>query len=186
MPDRLYLSLWTKSNSALGLPSRFGTLLRAFPFSRLAPGFLLTVRGISSRETPLLEQSFETGQIDDLVAACETWQNPDSAFEVESAWDLLQPNGAEWHLAPARVLLTAFGPEYERDRDEQFQIEFGRETSFIPQADAPQSFKMIEGNIRSLLKLVGDLEKALPLSRRLLWSESGENFAGKLAQLVAE
>jgi hypothetical protein len=43
---------------------------------------------------------------------------------------------------------------------------------------------MVEGNIRSLLKLVADVEAALPIQKRLLWSESGGNFAERLAELA--
>jgi hypothetical protein len=43
---------------------------------------------------------------------------------------------------------------------------------------------VIQSNIKSLLKLVHDLDDALPVETRLLWSESGENFAEKLHQAL--
>jgi hypothetical protein len=36
--------------------------------------------------------------------------------------------------------------------------------------------------VQSLLRLVHDLEEKLSVERRLLWSESGENFAEKLRE----
>jgi hypothetical protein len=35
--------------------------------------------------------------------------------------------------------------------------------------------------VKSLLKLVNDLEQALPVDRRLLWTDSGDNFGMRLA-----
>ena len=43
---------------------------------------------------------------------------------------------------------------------------------------------MIQFNIKSLLKLVHDLDDALPTETRLLWSESCENFSEKLHQAL--
>ena len=42
----------------------------------------------------------------------------------------------------------------------------------------------IQSNIKSLLKLVHDLDDALPVETRRLWSESGENFSEKLQQAL--
>jgi hypothetical protein len=44
---------------------------------------------------------------------------------------------------------------------------------------------MVQSNIKSLLKLVHDLDDALPVETRRLWSESGENFSDKLHQALA-
>jgi hypothetical protein len=44
---------------------------------------------------------------------------------------------------------------------------------------------MIQSNITSLLKLVHDLDDALPVDTRRLWSESGENFSDKLHQALS-
>jgi hypothetical protein len=64
------------------------------------------------------------------------------------------------------------------------EIEFGIDANFLPQPDLPDSPRMIESNIKSLLKLVHDLDDALPVETRRLWSESGENFAEKLHQAL--
>lgn len=185
MSDRLYFSIWTRNPSPLTMHDRFATMLGAFPFSKFSPNLLLTVRAVSAAEAPLLEQSFDgPGALDDLRAALETWRSPDASFEIEAAWDLLQPQVGEWKLGPSRVLLLAFGPGFERDGDDDLRIEFGRENLFIPEAESPLHFKMAGSNIRSLLKLVHDMETALPVAKRLLWSESGENFAARLAQIA--
>ena len=64
------------------------------------------------------------------------------------------------------------------------EIEFGIDANFLPQPELPDSPRMIESNIKSLLKLVHDLDDALPVETRLLWSESGENFSDKLHQAL--
>ncbi len=60
------------------------------------------------------------------------------------------------------------------------EIEFGIDASFLPQPELADSPRVIQFNIKSLLKLVHDLDDALPVETRLLWSESGENFSEKL------
>jgi hypothetical protein len=65
------------------------------------------------------------------------------------------------------------------------EVEFGIDANFLPQPGLPDSPHMVESNIKSLLKLVHDLDDALPVETRRLWSESGENFAEKLHQALS-
>jgi hypothetical protein len=44
----------------------------------------------------------------------------------------------------------------------------------------------VQSNIRSILHLADDLEEALTVERRLLWSESEDNFAERLMLLLDE
>jgi hypothetical protein len=102
---------------------------------------------------------------------------------LETRWDLWQAD-PDWKLAPAPAALCCFGPEFERDLGEDLRIEFGIETLFLPQSDRDGELKMTQSNIKSLLKLVHDLDDALRVERRQLWSESGENFAEKLQKAL--
>ena len=43
---------------------------------------------------------------------------------------------------------------------------------------------MGQSNLRSLLHLVSEIEKSLPLENRKLWSESGANFAEIVANRI--
>jgi hypothetical protein len=43
---------------------------------------------------------------------------------------------------------------------------------------------MTESNIKSMLRLVHELDSALPVARRKLETESGENFAERLQQVL--
>ncbi|MCX6597287.1 MAG: hypothetical protein NTV70_13070 [Acidobacteria bacterium] len=193
--DRLYLSVWLKSPSPLILHERFMTMARTFPFSVLRPNLIATVRAVSSIEAPLQEQAVESVEaMDTIREVLDAWRASDTCLELEGSWDLFQSNGLDWALRPARVHLFAYAPQFDPDeappipgvRREDLRIDFGNELLFLPATEAPAHFRMTAQNIRSLLKLVSDLEAALPLERRLLWSESGGNFAERLADLASD
>ncbi len=193
--DRLYLSLWLKTPSPLILHERFLTLAQTFPFSVLRPNLIATVRAVSSTEAPLQEQAVASlAALDTIREVYDAWRASDTSLELEGYWDLFQSDGLDWALRPARVHLFAYAAQFDPDepaplegyRREDLRIDFGNELLFLPATEAPAHFRMTAQNIRSLLKLVADLEAALPLERRLLWSESGGNFAERLADLAAE
>ncbi len=133
----------------------------------------------------MLETAFGSAEdLDAIEEAAAQWTTTDVCFELEGAWDLLLKEGEGWKLTPSRVVLLAYGPAFEREQDEDQRIEFGQESAFLPVPESPPSFRYVQDNIRSLLTLVKNLETALPVSRRLLWSESGGNFAERLAGLT--
>jgi hypothetical protein len=161
------------------------TLLDTFPFSRLWQPIHLVVRGVSHQEATLLEDSFAgVAEMDRLKAAIASWTSSDICIEVEARWDLFSRADGDWKLAPARVVLSSFGPDFE-DADEDLRIDLGHEAPFVPEPDSPGGFRPVESNIRSLLKLVRDLETGLRPALRRLWSESGENIAERLAALTS-
>ena len=121
--------------------------------------------------------------IDQVLAAAKDFQNADSCYRLETWWDLWQFD-ADWKLTPSRAALVCFGPEFEREDGSHLEIEFGIDAHFLPQPDIPGSLVTIQSNIKSLLKLVHDLDDALPVETRRLWSESGENFSEKLQQAL--
>jgi hypothetical protein len=180
MPDRLYLSCRLGGFTGANMLRHFDQALRRFPFSRLKPGVTLTVFAVEMSEPAIFERAFpETPQMGDLVAAAREFRADDCAIEVEAAWDLWQFDG-EWKLAPAPVRFTLYGPRFERDSDEHLRIEFGLENLFLPRPDLPDHLAMVRSNIRSLLHLVREMDANLAVERRRLWSESGENFAGRI------
>jgi hypothetical protein len=184
MADRLFLSLWMRDSPSEAVAPRLMRLLERFPFSRLAPRMSLTVRAVSTLEAPLFEDHFEAGDLAGLLEAAAAWTSIDTSLEVDAAWDLLLVETGSWELRPSRVLILAFGRDFERDDDEDIRLEFGTEAPFLPIPESPESFRFVQENIRSLLRLVKDLEESLPIARRKLWSESGENFAERLAGLA--
>jgi hypothetical protein len=181
MADQLYLSYWLHGFTPQNMLRHYEKMLRLFPFSRLALGAaVFKVIPIAYSEPARIEQSFTMPDaIEDAIASAKEFLDADSSYSLDTSWDLLQYENAEWKLAPSRVSLSCFGPAFE-DAEENLRIEFGIEAMFLPQAGLPDHLKMAQANVRSLLKLVHDLDDALQVDRRRLWSESGENFSERL------
>ncbi|HZQ51653.1 MAG TPA: hypothetical protein VFB14_05625 [Bryobacteraceae bacterium] len=191
MTDQLFLSIWLKRHSKVNRVRHFEKLLRTFPFSqREQPPSVLSIYGVANTEPPLLERPVN-GPVDisDVMSTLGDYNGDDVAYELESWWDLWQFE-QDWKLAPSRVVLSCFGPEFDNGTEtdpadqEDFRIEFGVDTNYLPRAEIPGSARMIQSNIRSLLRLVHELDSALPVDRRSLQTESGENFAERLQQVL--
>ncbi|MGD0132524.1 MAG: hypothetical protein ABSE57_10780 [Bryobacteraceae bacterium] len=211
MADQLFLSYWLRNYSDSTMLRNYEKLLRLFPFSLLAQqATTFKIMAVDPSEPVVAEIPYSPPvPIDAVLAVAKDFQNADASYRLETWWDLWQFD-VDWKLAPARVALCCFGPEFnqspsglERAPDAQpasviafpnpnedaaigcaLEIEFGIDANFLPQPDLPDSPRMIESNIKSLLKLVHDLDDALPVETRRLWSESGENFAEKLHQAL--
>jgi hypothetical protein len=183
MADQLYLSYTLRNYSEETMLRHYEKLLRLFPFSRLArQPSTFKVIPVDFTEPAVLEVPFPPPvPLDQVLAAAKDFQNVDVCYRLETWWDLWQFDG-EWKLAPSRVALCCFGPEFQRETDTHLEIEFGIDAHFLPQPEIEGSVRMIQSNIKSLLKLVHDLDDALPVETRRLWSESGENFSEKLQQ----
>ncbi len=181
MPDELYLSIWVRGFRAEDVLRRFEGLLRVFPFSRLRPGIsVLRIYALEYSEPPLVEHAFagET-DLESVMALAKEFENADCAYRAEGWWDLFEfRNG--WQLAPARVALTCFGPLFENDEHDHLRIEFASEADFLPPPHAPEGARMVQSNLKSLVRLAHEIEESLPVERRKLWAESGENFAERL------
>ena len=212
MADQLYLSYWLRNFSEPTMLRHYEKLLRLFPFSRLAQqASTFRVLAVDYSEPIVVEIPYPPPvPIDSILAAAQDFQNADSCYRLETWWDLWHYT-SEWKLEPTRVALSCFGPEFDQGNagadPGQFpaqqtavtefpgsaegvaancavEIEFGIDANFLPQPDLPDSPRVIQSNIKSLLKLVHDLDDALPVETRMLWSESGENFSEKLHQAL--
>jgi len=212
MADQLFLSYWLRNYSDSTMLRNYEKLLRLFPFSLLAQqATTFKIMAVDPSEPVVAEIPYSPPvPIDAVLAVAKDFQNADASYRLETWWDLWQFD-TDWKLAPARVALCCFGPEFnqspsglERAPDAQpasviafpnpnedaalgcaLEIEFGIDANFLPQPELPDSPRMVESNIKSLLKLVHDLDDALPVETRRLWSESGENFAEKLHQALS-
>lgn len=187
MADRLSLSLWLRGGAAQNQLRRFEKLLRLFPYSKLSTGdSILRILAMDFSQPPVtesrLEAGFDPGEVARLAGE---FLNPDSGFEFITTWDLWRFDGRDWQLAPAVVSIFCFGPEFQSEEGEHLRIDFGDERQFLPQPDQ-KGFAMVQSNIRSLLQLVHQIENELPVDRRQLWSESGDNFADKLKVALGE
>jgi hypothetical protein len=187
VPDQLYISWRLRGFTEANAVRHFGQLLGAFPFSRLSgEGPALRIHAVSENEPAVFEQAYSREEgIEPMLLAMRELMAPDSVAIVEASWDLWQYE-REWKLRPVRVALMCFGPAYEHDSDDHLRIELGIDTHFLPQPELPNYLLMAQSNIRSLLRLVEDLDGALAVERRRLWSESGENFAARLAEILNE
>jgi hypothetical protein len=190
--DQLYLSLWLDRHNRAKRLHHFEKFLRLFPFSqREQPQSVFSVQAIDTTEPPLLESPVN-GPIDvaEVVAALRDYQGDDVAYRVESWWDLWEFD-EDWKLRPARVTLSCFGPDFdngtERESSEQedLRIDFGVDTLYLPRTDLPGGAKLTESNIKSLLRLVHEMELSLPVAKRRLETESGDNFADRLQQVIS-
>ena len=181
MADQLYLSYWLNGFSGHNMLRHYEKMLRMFPFSRLAEsGGVLRIIPVSYSEPALFEKVYPNPpDVGEVLAAAKDFQNPDTSYRFETAWDLWQYD-TDWEVRPSRVALCCLGPEFEPDQGEHLRIEFGIDTHFLPQPGLPDNVHMTQSNIKSLLKLVHDLDDGLAVKRRQLWTESGENFAEKL------
>ncbi len=185
MADQLTLSYVLRNFSGPNMLRQYEKLLRIFPFSRLArQPSTFRVLAVDYNEPALLEIPMPAPvDVDQVLAAARDFENPDFCCRLESWWDLWQFRD-DWALAPSRVTLSCFGPEFEHESEDHLSVEFGIDAHFLPQPGIDGSVRMVQSNIRSLLKLVHDLDDALAVETRRLWSESGENFPEKLQQAL--
>lgn len=188
MTDQLFLSIWLDRQGQGNRLRHFERLLRLFPFSqREQPQSTAVVQAIDTTEPPLIERPFNGPfDIEDILPMLKDVTGGDVAHSFESWWDLWQFRDDDWKLAPARVALYCFGPEFDNGTDQQplaqedLRIDFGLDSYYLPQPDLPEGARLIESNIKSLLRLVHELDTTLPVASRLLETESGENFAERL------
>jgi hypothetical protein len=217
MADQLFLSYWLRNYTDSTMLRNYEKLLRLFPFSQLThQASTFKIMAVDVSEPVVAEIPYPPPvPIDDVLAIAKDFQNADACYRLETWWDLwqfgLERLNDDWKIAPVRVALCCFGPEFNQSpsglqdpagarrtpviafpdsADDAaigcaLEIEFGIDANFLPQPDLPDSPRMMESNIKSLLKLVHDLDDALPVETRRLWSESGENFAEKLHQALA-
>lgn len=193
MADQLFLSIWLDQHRRAGRIQQFEKLLRIFPFSqREQPQSVVSIHAIDPTEPPLLERPMNGPfDVSEIVAILGDYQGEDVAYTVESWWDLWQFD-RDWKLAPSAVALSCFGAEFDSGTErnpaqqEDLRIEFGMDTHYLPRPDVPGSAKLVESNVKSLLRVVHELDLSLPVAKRRLETESGANFADRLQQMLSE
>ena len=186
MADQLYLSYWLHGFGEQNMLRHYEKMLRLFPCSRLSKQpSVFRIIPVNYNEPAVFERAYPPPLgIGEVLAAAKDFQHPDCSYRLEASWDLGQFD-EDWKLAPAQVALCLFAPEFENEVGDNLRIEFGIDTHFLPQPDLPDSVRMVQSNVKSLLKLVHDLDDRLSPERRQLWTESGENFHEKLQQALS-
>lgn len=191
MTDQLFLSIWLAQDRRASRLKHFEKLLRLFPFSqRSQPQSTISVQAVGTTEPPLFEQAVNAPiDVSEVMKMLSDYTGDDIAYRVESWWDLWQYD-TDWNLRPARVILSCFGADFDNGADrsdtaqEDLRIDFGVDAYYLPQPEIIGNGKLIESNIKSLLRFVHELDSALPVEKRKLETESGENFADRLKQAV--
>ena len=187
MTDQLSLSIWLSRAAQQSRLRYFEKLLRAFPFSqRPQPQSVVSIHAVDETEPPLLERPVN-GPVDlnEVFEIYKEYSGEDIAWQLESWWDLWQFDG-DWKLSPARIAFSCYGPSFDNGSaqnasdQEHLRIDFGVDSYFLPQPDIIGGAKLVESNIKSLLRLVHELDSTLPVEHRRLETESGENFADRL------
>jgi hypothetical protein len=191
--DQLSLSIWLERGSRPNRLKHFEKLLRLFPFSQREEQGQTTVsvQAVSVTEPPLLESPMD-GPLDanQVLSAMADYSGDDIAYSIESWWDLWLFDG-DWKLGPTRVRLACFGPDFDNGTEralgeqEDLRIDFGVDIHYLPKQELTGSARMTESNIKSMLRLVHELDSALPVAKRKLETESGENFADRLQQVLS-
>jgi hypothetical protein len=85
-------------------------------------------------------------------------------------------------LAPSPVTLACFAPEFENEIGDRLRIDFGNDARFLPHPQIEGGPRMAQSNLKSLVTLVHQIERVLPLERRQVWSESGVSPVDLIAQ----
>lgn len=165
----------------------FERLLTLFPYSQLAArGPVLRVYAVERTEPSQLEREFPRPvEAAAMIAAAREFAHADSSIEVDAFWDLWRFDG-DWNLSPSTVTLICNGPEFESEAGDHLRIEFGPDAAFLPIKGVERSLRMGQSNLRSVVRLIADIEKSLPLESRQLWSESGTHFSEVLAETIGE
>ena len=192
MTDQLFLSIWLERHARAHRHRHFRTLLQLFPFSqREQPQSVLSIHAVDSTEPPLLERPVNGPvNLEEIFEIFGEYKGEDVAYELESWWDLWVFTD-DWKVAPARVSLSCFGPQFDNGTDrestdqEDLRLDFGIDSHYLPQPDVEGSARLVQSNIKSMLRLVHEIDETLPVSTRRLETESGENFAERLQQALA-
>ena len=185
MADQLYLSYWLRAFNQINMLRQYEKLLRLFPFSGLSKqACVFRILAVDYGQPAIFERAYPTPpELSDVLAAAADFQHADCCYRLDAAWDLWQYEN-DWKVAPAPVSLVCFGPDFENETGDNLRVEFGVDANFLPQPDSPGEVLMVQSNIRSLLKLVHDVDDKLAAERRSLWTESGENFHDKLQRAL--
>src|ERR1700722_625143 len=115
MADQLFLFYWLRNYRDSTMLRNYEKLLRLFPFSLLGQQpSTFKIRAVAVSEPVVAEIPYSPPvPIDDVLAVAKDFQNADACYRLETWWDLWQFD-TEWKLAPARVALCCFGPEFNQ------------------------------------------------------------------------
>ena len=118
MANCAYLSIWSKGFTETTMLEQLEQVLKTVPFSAQRPGFTeLLIRAVDPAEAPLLERDLRSRPLDaaELVELLREHRNSDSAYEIQTHWDLWTFDAARgtWRLGPQGLRIVCHGEEYD-------------------------------------------------------------------------
>jgi hypothetical protein len=202
MPDRIYLSFWLRDFDAQTMLSYWQRAIQEFPASQDAPVVCsVAVYPLNWSEAPSVEQAFEEGiGAEEALEVAREFLHADCAYEARMRWKLWTPKPldsldegeGDWERTPQEVSITCFGTEFDPESPEQhghLEINFGPESNFLPPEEwdlDPEERQLVMAgpemreNLETLVGYARRLEQTLPVARRRLWCESGEDLAEQI------
>jgi hypothetical protein len=194
--DQLYLSLWFPNFRLEALaPAIVGVLNQVASAGGASTVAAAAVYPISWNETPVYQRIYdeedgEAAKPELAVPEAMEMLHDDYAYEFEVKWNLWAPEtvgGLDtiWREEPRPLRVTGFGPDFDEGTYEQnghIRIDFGTDAAFL-QEDVtlePEAATHVQQNVQKLIDVTQAIQNNLPVSSRLLWSESGESLAEKL------
>lgn len=207
MADTLYLSLWYPNLRLAALTEKLTTVLGAFAaHGGEARVYSATVWPVSWSETPVFQQVYgrpvvadgePTGGIElgvePKLAVAEALEqlHEDYAYEFQIGWSLWELEVSEdldprWTRQMRMVRVVGYGPLFDDgayEADGHIRLDFGPDTPFLEEDTELDTVgaRHVEENVRQLVELTAEVEKASGATARLLWSELGESLAQRLA-----
>jgi hypothetical protein len=179
--DLLYLSYWLRGYREANMLRWLGVALDRFPFSSVSGGIsTFRIYAIEQTEPPLVDTYYDqAADVATVLDSAHEFRAADCAYLAGGFWDLWQME-QDWNLTPSPALISCYGPEFESDLGDHLRIELGLDSHFLPPEEASAGLGPIKSNIQSVLRLARELDQVLPVQKRSLWTESGENFAERL------
>jgi hypothetical protein len=204
MPDFLYLNLWLRDFGEPTMLTYWRQAIEVFPASAQAPGVrALTVYPLDWNQTATMEDAFlDGGSAEQALELAQEFLHSDCAYEARMSWDLWVPKSEDpsdgWERKPHGVSIICLGGQFARDGEEDssnIEINFGPEGNFLPpdlwDLDPEEKQEVMAGpqmreNIDKLVSYARDIEKTLPVVRRRLWSESGNDLPNQILSLFGK
>jgi hypothetical protein len=186
MADLLCLSYWLRGFAEVNMLRRMAAVIDKFPFSATAAGVTtLRVYAIEFAEPPLLETYYPSpADAATILSAASEFRAADCAYLASGYWDLWQWQD-RWNLAPSPVQIHCHGPAFDDELGDHLRIELGLDATFLPVEGAPAAATRAKSNLQSVLHLAKDLDRVLPVDRRHIWTESGDDFAQRFQESLA-
>jgi hypothetical protein len=140
--NRSYLSAWCADLPESKIVERVSAFLATVPFSQAQPGFThLTVRAVDASQPPAYEEDARSAPFDlsGVLEVIGRNVNSDSAYEVQTHWDLAMFDAAtvKWKVEPQPLEIACFGQDYDDGvwgESGHFRAELGFEHLFTGHA----------------------------------------------------